>query len=252
MHQTPNPRPSTPNPTSMPAATPPAPRIPLARRAPLLVALTALLGTGLSGCVTSRIEESREAVARVGAGESIVILVRRQSVQSETEEGFTDCVRASMERGGTVDLSLGGEAAFLDAVFPWFEPRLAPTSAEELPQLMELPGVRERIDESGVRYLVWVEGQTEITGGGGNISCSIGTGGAGCLGLQWWDNDSAYKASIWDLKFAESAGTISSEATGTSYLPAVVIPIPLIARTKAAACKGLAQQLEEFFQVDTG
>ncbi len=220
-------------------------------RAALTCVITASIAAGLGGCVVSRVEESREAVARMSDSESIVILVRRQSVQSETEEGFTDCVRGYMKRG-SVDLALGGEEAFLDALFPWFEPRLAPTSADALPELMELPGVSERIAESGVRYLVWVDGQTEVTGGGGNISCSIGTGGAGCLGLQWWDNDSTYKASIWDLKFAESAGTISSEATGTSYLPAVVIPIPLIARTKAAACKGLAKQLEEFFQVDSG
>ena len=207
--------------------------------------------TSVGGCVVSRVEESREAVARMSDNESIVILVRRQSVQSETEEGFSDCVRDFMKRGA-IDLNLGGEQAFMDALFPWFEPRLAPTSAEALPALMELPGVTERIAQSGVRYLVWIDGQTEITGGGGNISCSIGAGGAGCLGLQWWDNDSTYKASIWDLKFAESAGTISSAATGTSYLPAVVIPIPLIARTKAAACKGLARQLEEFFEVDGG
>ncbi len=220
------------------------------QRAITVAAAAATLSGALGGCVVSRVEESREAVARVAQDETIVILVRRQSVQSETEEGFTECVRDFMERGA-VDLNVGGEDAFLDALFPWFEPRLAPTSADALPELMELPGVRERIAESGVRYLVWVDGQTEITGGGGNISCSIGTGGAGCLGLQWWDNDSTYKASIWDLKFAESAGTISSEATGTSYLPAVVIPIPLIARTKAAACKGLGQQLEDFFQVET-
>jgi hypothetical protein len=48
------------------------------------------------------------------------------------------------------------------------------------------------------------------------------------------------------LKHAQSAGLISAEASGSSYLPAFIIPIPLIARTQAAACNGLTRQLKEF------
>jgi hypothetical protein len=32
-----------------------------------------------------------------------------------------------------------------------------------------------------------------------------------------------------------------------SYLPALLVPVPLIARTQNAACKGVAEQLREFF-----
>ena len=70
--------------------------------------------------------------------------------------------------------------------------------------------------------------------------------GFGCVGFQWWQKDSSYEASIWDLKTASSAGIISAAVTGTSYMPAIVVPIPIIARTKAAACQGLAKQLREF------
>ena len=55
-----------------------------------------------------------------------------------------------------------------------------------------------------------------------------------------------YTASVWDLTEQESAGTVSADVSGTSYLPALVVPIPLIARTQAAACKGLANQLRSF------
>ena len=46
-------------------------------------------------------------------------------------------------------------------------------------------------------------------------------------------------------------GTINADYSGTSFLPALVVPIPLIARTQAAACKGLADQLRAFIVSDS-
>jgi hypothetical protein len=39
---------------------------------------------------------------------------------------------------------------------------------------------------------------------------------------------------------------VSADVSGTSYMPAFVVPIPLIARTQSAACSGLARQLSLF------
>ena len=44
--------------------------------------------------------------------------------------------------------------------------------------------------------------------------------------------------------------SVTADVEGTSFLPALVIPIPLIARTQAAACKGLATQLHAFIVAD--
>ena len=85
---------------------------------------------------------------------------------------------------------------------------------------------------------------------GGSLSCAAGPGGGGCFGFAWWQNDSNYEAAVWDLTALESAGTISADVSGTSFLPAVVIPIPLIARTRAKACKGLSEQLKMFIVTD--
>jgi len=41
-------------------------------------------------------------------------------------------------------------------------------------------------------------------------------------------------------------GTINTDASGQSYLPALVVPIPLIARVEANACNRLATQLKDF------
>jgi len=41
-------------------------------------------------------------------------------------------------------------------------------------------------------------------------------------------------------------GRVNTSATGQSYMPAVVIPIPIIAPVQGAACDGLGNQLLEF------
>jgi hypothetical protein len=135
---------------------------------------------------------------------------------------------------------------FIDALFPWFEPRTAPQSADALPELLARPGVAERIEAKGVRYLVWLDGTTEKTNGGGSLSCAVGPGGGGCFGLTWWEDDASYDAAVWDLRRQSNAGSVSADVHGTSMIPALIIPVPLIARTQSAACKDMAHQLRQF------
>ncbi len=103
-----------------------------------------------------------------------------------------------------------------------------------------------RSQQQGVRYIVWLDGDTDRVAGGGSLSCAAGPGGGGCFGFAWWQKDADYDASIWDLHGLESAGTVSTDVSGTSFMPALVIPLPLIARTQARACKTLADQLHTF------
>ena len=94
--------------------------------------------------------------------------------------------------------------------------------------------------------LGWLDGDTDRVAGGGSLSCAAGPGGGGCFGFAWWQNDADYNAQVWDLKGLEAAGSVTADVSGTSFLPALVVPIPLIARARAAACKGLAEQLRTF------
>ena len=100
----------------------------------------------------------------------------------------------------------------------------------------------------GLKYLVWIEGSTRRTDSGGSLTCTVTAGAAGCFGFLTWENDSSYEASVWDVKTGKTAGRISSEAVGTSYMPAIIIPIPLIARVRSSACSSLAGQLKSFVQ----
>jgi len=147
---------------------------------------------------------------------------------------------------GADGISVVPEQEFVDALFPWFEPRTAPLRTEDLERLMSEQMVAEKIAEFGIRYIVWVDGFTETSGRTGSISCAIGPGGGGCFGFGSWEDDSNFDARIWDVAQLSSVGTISADATGQSYLPAIVIPIPLIARVEANACSSLADQLKVF------
>jgi len=113
-------------------------------------------------------------------------------------------------------------------------------------QFMEKLGVSKAIELMGVRYIIWIDGDTERVTQGGSLSCAAAPGGGGCFGFAWWQDDADYEASIWDLDKSESVGTVTADYSGTSFLPALVIPIPLIARTQARACGGLAKQLKTF------
>lgn len=215
----------------------------------LRAVVAVVMGATLSACVTSRLEHIKEAKTGILEGESIVIMAKSYHLGNETEEKFIKCVGDSIGRGRE-GLRVIPNQEFVDALFPWFEPRTAPAETKGLPALMSRPGVAEIIKEKRVRYLIWLDGDTDKTAGGGSMSCAIGPGGGGCFGFAWWQNESEYEATVWDLDGLEDAGTVSADVSGTSFLPAIIIPVPLIARTRSKACKGLADQLKLFIVAD--
>jgi hypothetical protein len=160
-----------------------------------------------------------------------------------------NCVGDRVARG-TGAIRVIPEQEFVDSLFPWFEPRTAPLRTSDLQALMEEPLVAGKIQEYGVRYIVWLDGQTETTNRTGSISCAVGPGGGGCFGFGSWEDDSNFDARVWDVSSFANVGTISTDATGQSYVPAVVVPIPLIARVEANACSSLATQLQQFVNGD--
>ncbi len=207
--------------------------------------IVVLIALSCAGCVTSRIEDARENETGIEAGEAVVIMAKSYHLGNETEEKYIRCVEKAIGKGDG-GLRVIPHREFVDSLFPWFEPRTAPAGTKHLPKLMQQPGVVERIEEQKVRYIIWLDGDTERVAGGGSLSCAVGPGGGGCFGFAWWQNDADYEASVWDLEDLESAGTVTTDVSGTSFLPALVIPIPLIARTQTKACKSLAGQLQQF------
>lgn len=207
--------------------------------------IISLLIGALSACTSTTVDEFRQGETGIENHESIVILGRRQASDYETRSEFVDCVGEHMGNG-TNSIRVVPEQEFVDAMFPWFEPRTAPLRTSDLEKLMAEEVVAQKMDEFGVRYIVWLDGFTETIGRTGSYSCTIGPGGAGCFGFSTWEDDASFDARIWDVDSATSVGTINTDANGQSYLPALVIPIPLIARVEANACSRLASQLKDF------
>lgn len=205
------------------------------------VALCAALG---AACTTTRIDESRVESAAVGSGEKVVVLGRRHNSEYETEPEFVRCVGRGVASTGAAVVP---ELEFMNSFYPWFEPRTAPMSLKRFEALLQMPAFAARMRELNLRYIVWVDGRTETVDKAGSISCAVGPGGAGCIGFGTWDDESKYEASVWDLRLSQSIATISTESAGTSYMPAVIVPVPIIARVRAAACDGLSAQLKKLF-----
>lgn len=200
----------------------------------------------LFGCTTVSVNEMRLAETDIDpSSEKIVVLGRHHSPEFETEPALVDCIGNRLERG-IRGLDVLPAAQFRDAMYPWFEPRTAPLQLEKFSNMLEEPLVRETLDNMGVRYIVWVTGATEQVNEAGSLACTFGPGGGGCFGFGTWENESAYEATVWDFRNLTESGRISTDARGTSYLPALIIPIPIIARVQSNACEGMGEQLMAF------
>ena len=199
----------------------------------------------LAACTSTTVDEFRQGETGIENDEAVVILGRRQASDYETRSEFVECVGDRMARGDNA-INIVPEQEFIDAMFPWFEPRTAPLRTRDLEQLMAEDVVAAKMSEYGIRYIVWVDGFTETTDRQGSISCTIGPGGGGCFGFGTWEDDANFDARVWDVGSLTNVGTINTDASGQSYLPALVVPIPLIARVEANACNRLATQLKDF------
>ena len=231
---------------------PPKLKLPISGAVTLKAASLVALSTLVSACgVTSRLEPYKQTDAVIGAGEQVVVLARKNHANHEAEEDFVDCISDALADGKN-GIAVHSSTEFEDMMYPWFEPSTAPLSTDDLSALLEKPEVMQRVRDSGVRFLVWLDGSTDRVASGGGITCAAGVGGAGCMGLAWWEDDARYDATVWDIKELDSAGTIHADVRGRSVMPAIIVPLPFIARPQAHACKGLTQQLEQFLTSPTG
>lgn len=216
----------------------------------LLFAIFALIT--VSACTTINIDQVKlEDTVELKTGDAMVVLGRHQSAEFETERTLVNCIGGKLRRSQT-GVRIIPQEEFVDAFYPWFEARTAPLHPNKLKQVLDQPQVAQKLDALNVRYFVWVEGSTERTNSAGSLTCSVGPGGGGCFGFGTWEDTSDYETTIWDLESFREVGRVSTEAVGTSYMPAFVIPIPLLAFVESDACDGMGKQLVNFFVENEG
>ncbi|MCY3542330.1 MAG: hypothetical protein OXH31_10580 [Gammaproteobacteria bacterium] len=210
------------------------------------VILTGLLA--LQGCVQITQEEFREANTGIGEDQIIAILQRTSLTGDNTEQAFIDCITEKTARGRD-GIEVMSNEEFIDTFYPWFEPRIAPTSVKDLEDISHNDKIKDRMESLGIRYLVWIDGSSTRINQNGSLQCAFATGGLpACFGFLSWRAESLYEAVIWDVERNISVGKLSAESKGMSFVPAVVIPIPFVARTQSSACSALADQIKEFIE----
>ena len=215
----------------------------------ILPGAATLLAALLAGCgSTTVINEYRgQPTAAIKKGEAVVVLGRRNRPDHETESDFIECVGDSLSGDGQ-DVRVIPEKKFVNSMYPYFEASTAPMNVKNLGALMQVPAVAKKLHKLNLRYFVWIDGDTQTTDKKGTLSCAVGPGGGGCFGFLSWEDQSNYEATIWDFKKLALSGKISAETDGTSYVPAVIIPIPLLARVQAHACKSMAARISQFIE----
>ncbi|MFT5162742.1 MAG: hypothetical protein ACI9FJ_001319 [Alteromonadaceae bacterium] len=219
---------------------------------PLTIGLLLISGL-IQGCTTVTIDQARMTSVGVTTtlteGKSIVVVGRRSGSDYETEPDLISCLGKELGKGKT-SIKVIPEDVFVDQLYPWFEPRTAPIRVNDLFRLLEFEELAKATAALDMEYLIWVDGSTQTTNKSGEITCALGVGGISCFGFGSWDKKADYEATIWDYSKRKLVGKISGTADGTTYIPAIVIPIPIIAPVQADVCKGMGKQLRTFFNVN--
>ncbi len=205
-----------------------------------LVAAAAMVGCGS----TTTVDDYRPTTEPIdiGKGERVVILGRRDAGHYATDRSFIDCLGKRLDRSNFQVMS---EQEFVDAFYPWFEPRTAPKHLKRLKRIMQEPIIQEMVQQEKIRYLVWLDGEVESHGSSGVMTCGIGF--AGCFGYTSWDKNAMFEAIVWDLVDLTEEARIRVDSEGTSYVIGIVAPIPLLTPVESQACKGMGEKLSSYF-----
>ena len=139
---------------------------------------------------------------------------------------------------------------FRDALFPYFEPEIAPKTDQQLSSLLSRPIVRSRIKDLGARFLISIVGTTTIGESEGLLIAGASPGGGGCLGAEWAHKKSDVAVAIWDLEATQEVGTLEVSSEGVFSLVCFGLPIPLISATETAACEVAAEYVTRFLLHD--
>lgn len=207
--------------------------------------VTSLLLLGLvAGCKTHTVVDRHIAASApsVNTTGKLVLLGRSNALGTFADNEFVQCVGTELAKSSE-RLAVMLEQTFVDAMYPWFETNTAPASINQLNDLLANAPVKQRFEDLEIKYLIWIQGRTETLDKRGSITCSVSPAGGGCFGFKSWDDEADYEAALWRVDEPDDVGKIGTRTTGTSYLPAVILPLPLLARVKDAACDSMAAQL---------
>ena len=112
-------------------------------RLPLAVLALGLLAGCMATTTSDEFRPSTEQIV-VKEGERVVILGRRDAGHYETDRDFIECVGSKIESS---DITVFPEQDFIDAIYPWFEPRTAPKRLARLRRLMDRSNIKKAVKQ---------------------------------------------------------------------------------------------------------
>ncbi len=193
----------------------------------------------LTACAGTRRGNSSDQQVEIDQSfPSIAILGRRHVGHNKTEADYVACIEKELGLRFNL-LNIIPEQQFVDSMYPYFEKSTAPLTIQNLSQMMTKPVIMKKLEEMNVSHLIWINGKTRRTGASGSITCAT----TGCLGYATWSDEADYKAHIWDIDSMSESDSIETNRAGTSHLPAIVVPIPILARVKTGACREMAKHI---------
>jgi len=204
----------------------------------------------LAGCATVQIKETPQSaapigVARIAAGQAVAILTFA-ATESDLEAEAFGCIRDAV---AAVHPGVGVMSAddFRRAVFPYRIPDDETERAKYLDLLMGQPVLRERMASLKIRYLILLQGNTEMKKKGGGFG-GAGPGGGFYIFLYTWDRNTELVVSILDVTESRPVTQLHAEASGTPWLFSVqiIFTIGAPAFTEAQACRGIGQAIAKF------
>lgn len=199
--------------------------------------------TNLIACTSTQTRHETNPIHPIDAGELVALLGDTNGNSEFSDAKIYDCLSEGM-LDINPKLQIMKPDMFRTNLYPYFSASTTPHTQEEYKTLLNNDLVRQRIKALGIKYLIiLIEAKTQNDGHGG-IFCGGGVGGAGCLGLYWWNRDTLLNAQIWNLDNANLEDNVQTQAKGTGVLPALLLPFPVyMPATEAAACQELGEHL---------
>lgn len=197
----------------------------------------ALAAAGLVACASQAPRE--DAAVRVGiVGWPLDPADALHALASDTE----DCLatRIAEVAPGVVVVR---QREIRDALFPLLEPATQPGDEAQFAALLAREDVHDRLGDLGLRYLVAFAGGTVRGEWSGFVLCGAGYGGGGCLGFAWRGETTKVDAALWPVDGGPAPKREAAESGGTSVVPALGLPLPILARSGDEACRELGTRV---------
>jgi hypothetical protein len=189
----------------------------------------------IGGCSTSSVRENQHKPNELSQLQKVTVIH-----PGKLSEDVADCIEKTLS-GFCPILQFYPHEEFVDTLFPWFEPGVAPESKEDLEALLKNRVVQDRISKLGVRYVIF------LSGGTGHSSTRSEIFIPGLFGSVTISDE--YSTDIWvtvcDLKELKLLLKTDSHERGSSYWGFVyVIPFLIPGRnTEDLVCDEIVEKL---------